>query len=92
MSLAILSPHSNNSFSSTIWWRKPYFKDSLALNFFAVNIQYLEFCNPIALDNLNVPPAPGIIPILVSGRPIIAFSEATLISQDSDSSVPPPKQ
>lgn len=38
------------------------------------------FCLPTARVNLCVPPAPGIVPILISGRPNLASSAAYIIS------------
>ena len=59
-------------------------------NFWAVNIQYLDLDTPIKFDSLIIPPAPGMIPSEVSGRPTYAFSDAILKSQHNASSKPPP--
>ena len=47
---------------------------------------------PTALVSRWVPPAPGMTPMLISGWPKMALSEATIISQLMANSLPPPKQ
>ena len=47
---------------------------------------------PTARVSRCVPPAPGMIPRVVSGWPNCAVSEATIRSHDIASSQPPPRQ
>ena len=45
---------------------------------------------PTARVNRCVPPAPGMTPIVISGWPNLADSEATIMSQDMATSHPAP--
>ena len=47
-------------------------------------------CLPITRASRWVPPPPGMIPRVISGWPKRAVSEATIMSQASASSQPPP--
>ena len=47
-------------------------------------------CLPITRARRWVPPPPGMIPSRISGWPNSALSEATIMSQASASSQPPP--
>ena len=58
--------------------------------FCPVNIICFAIPIPTVLDNLCVPPKPGVIPRPTSGCPKIALSEHILISQLKDISHPPP--
>ena len=51
----------------------------------------MAWCFPIARARRWVPPAPGMIPRVISGWPNSAVSEATIRSQSRASSQPPPK-
>lgn len=64
---------------------------SSALNLAEVNTNSLALAKPTTLDNLYVPPAPGIMARAHSGKPKIDDSEATLKSQAKAISSPPPK-
>ena len=46
---------------------------------------------PMTLASLWDPPAPGIVPIVISGCPNFAFSPAIIISHIIANSQPPPK-
>src|SRR6185503_2918832 len=51
----------------------------------------LQRCFPITRARRWVPPPPGMIPSRISGWPNWALSEATIMSQASASSQPPPR-
>lgn len=51
----------------------------------------LLFDFPIILASLWDPPAPGIVPIVISGWPNFALSPAIMISHIMANSHPPPK-
>jgi len=56
-----------------------------------VNINSLALATPINRGNRYVPPAPGMIAKLVSGKPIIELTVAILISHAKANSNPPPR-
>ena len=69
----------------------PCFSASRAVMGCPVRIISMARNFPIVLVKRWVPPAPGIIPMLISGCPNFAVSEAMIMSQFIASSHPPPR-
>lgn len=82
---SISSSHPANVLAAT-----PHSKASFPLNVFPVRINSIALAFPIALVNLCDPPAPGIVPSLISGWPKLAESVQYRISHIKASSQPPP--
>ena len=56
-----------------------------------VKISSFAKASPTALGTRIVPPAPGKMPKVTSGKPILALSPAILMSQVMANSIPPPR-
>lgn len=80
----------SSSFNLTILLTSLILCASLASIILPVYINSFAFEMPTILDNLCVPHQPGEIPILTSGCPIFALTDAILKSQASAIWHPPP--
>ena len=72
------------------WLTKPSRSASSASMRRPVSTSSIARCLPITRASRWVPPPPGMIPSVISGWPNSAVSEATIMSQASASSQPPP--
>ena len=88
MDNVILTPHVA---SATTRLTRPISLASPALTRRPVKINSLASAGPIRRGRRWVPPMPGSIPRLTSGKPKVAFSAAILMSQASATSHPPPR-
>ena len=70
-----LAMASISSWESTTKSINPSLKAFLGLASIPWRIYIREFCNPRMYGLLEVPPAPGNIPALISGKPILIFVE-----------------
>ena len=84
-------PHKHSSFLLLYYFFNiPHSKATRADIFLAVKINSFAFASPINRGSRCVPPAPGIIPQLVSVSPSFTSSAAIAKSHASTSSNPPP--
>mmetsp|Transcript_104759 Transcript_104759/g.312958 ORF Transcript_104759/g.312958 Transcript_104759/m.312958 type:complete len:240 (-) Transcript_104759:16-735(-) len=91
ISSAIFSAVGRRSSCGTTCATKPAFSASSALMFLPVKISAMALDLPTARMSLCVPPAPGMMPSLISGWPKTAFSLAMMMSHIMATSQPPPK-
>ncbi len=76
IAFAVFKTSSISDSAGQTLFANPILYASSALIIFPVNIISLAMFFPITLGSRCVPPKPGIIPRVISGRPNMAFSEA----------------